>query len=313
MMDRPDNAAVSVVIPTLNAMAYLPALLPALRAQKPSPPKEILIVDSRSTDGTRDFVLQAGGEVRLLDVACFSHGGTRNLGIQNAREPIVVFLSQDAIPRDDTWLARLIAPLQDPQVAAAFSRQVPRPGANPMEQFFLATHFPETPVVYRRRNDGLPPAFQRDVFFSNVSSVVRREVILRHPFDDTLIMSEDQQFARDILLAGHAVVYASGSVVLHSHDYTFLTAFQRYFDSAYSLTQIFKGHGISSSARMGTSYLRRECAMMIRRHPLLLPRYAAYVLAKTLGTVLGHFADRLPRRWARALSLHPAYWTAGSA
>ena len=313
MMDRPDNATVSVVIPTLNAMAYLPALLPALRSQKPSPPLEILIVDSRSTDGTRNVVQQAGGEVRLLDVARFSHGGTRNLGIQNARGSIVVFLSQDAIPRDDTWLAQLVAPFQDPQVAASFSRQVPRPGANPMEQFFLATHFPENPVVYRRRPDGQPPAFQRDVFFSNVSSAARREVILRHPFDDTLIMSEDQQFARDILLAGHAVVYASSSVVLHSHNYTFLTAFQRYFDSAYSLTQIFKGHGISSSARMGTSYLRRECAMMLRHHPLLLPRYAAYVLAKTLGTILGHFADRLPRRWARALSLHPSYWTAGSA
>lgn len=313
MMDRPDNATVSVVIPTLNAMAYLPALLPALRSQKPSPPLEILIVDSRSTDGTRDVVHQAGGEVRLLDVARFSHGGTRNLGIQNARGSIVVFLSQDAIPRDDTWLAQLVAPFQDPQVAASFSRQVPRPGANPMEQFFLATHFPENPIGYRRRPDGQPPAFQRDVFFSNVSSAARREVILRHPFDDTLIMSEDQQFARDILLAGHAVVYASSSVVLHSHNYTFLTAFQRYFDSAYSLTQIFKGHGISSSARMGTSYLRRECAMMLRHHPLLLPRYAAYVLAKTLGTILGHFADRLPRRWARALSLHPSYWTAGSA
>ena len=314
MMGRSDNAAVSVVIPTLNAMAYLPALLPALRSQKPCPPMEILIVDSRSTDGTRDFVQQAGGvEVRLIDVTRFSHGGTRNLGIQNARGPIVVFLSQDAIPRDDTWLAELIAPLQDPQVAASFSRQVPRSDANPMEQFFLATHFPENPVVYRRRPDGQPPAFQRDVFFSNVSSAARREVILRHPFDDSLLMSEDQQFARDVLLAGHAVVYASASVVLHSHNYTFLTALRRYFDSAYSLTQIFKGHGISSSARMGSSYLRRECAMMFRHHPLLLPRYAAYVLAKTIGTVLGHFADRLPRRWVRVLSLHSSYWTDVSA
>ena len=313
MMDRRDNAAVSVVIPTLNAMAYLPALLPALRSQKPSPPTEIIIVDSRSTDGTRDFVSGIGGEVRLLDVARFSHGGARNLGIQNAREPIVVFLSQDAIPRDDSWLAELVAPFQDPQVAASFSRQVPRPSANPMERFFLATHFPADPVVYRQRPDGEELAFQRDVFFSNVSSAARRDVILRHPFDDSLIMSEDQQFARDVLLEGHAVAYASASVVLHSHNYTFLTALRRYFDSAYSLTQIFKNHGISSSARMGTSYLRRECAMMVRHHPLLLPRYAAYVLAKTLGTVLGHFADRLPRRWTRALSMHAAYWSDDSA
>ena len=102
---------------------------------------------------------------------------------------------------------------------------------------------------------------------------------------------------------------ASSSVVLHSHNYTFLGALRRYFDSAFSLTQIFRRHDLSQSARMGSSYLRREASMMLRNHPLLLPRYAAYVLAKTLGTVLGHFADRLPLCLVRRLSLHSAYWS----
>ena len=79
MMGRSDNAAVSVVIPTLNAMAYLPALLPALRSQKPCPPMEILIVDSRSTDGTRDFVQQAAFQhgVEALGNACVQHAAVR--------------------------------------------------------------------------------------------------------------------------------------------------------------------------------------------------------------------------------------------
>jgi rhamnosyltransferase len=297
----------SVVIPTLNAMGYLPALFAALRTQRPFPPHDIWVVDSGSADGTREYVSAVGNEIRLLDITRFSHGGARNLGVRHAGGNFVVFLSQDAIPRDTSWLAELLAPFQNTGVAASFSRQVPRPDASPMERFFLETHFPVTPAVYRPLPDRENLLFQHNVFFSNVSSAARRDVLLQFPFDETLIMSEDQQFARDILLAGHSVAYAAASVVLHSHNYSWMQALRRYFDSVCSLTQIFDDHGISRSTRLGLTYLRSECAMMVRHHPLLLPRYAAYVLAKTLGTVLGHYADRLPRRLARALSLHSGF------
>ncbi len=307
-----DHPAVSVAVPTLNAIGYLPELLAALKAQRPWPPTEILIVDSGSQDRTREYAAQAGANVRLIEITRFSHGGARNLGVREARGDIVVFLSQDAIPRDDGWLAELLAPFQHAAVAATFSRQTPRADANPMERFFLETHFPAVPAVYRRPSDREDLLFYRDVFFSNVSSAARRDVLLRYPFDETLIMSEDQQFARDVLRAGYEIVYASASVVRHSHDYSWMQALRRYFDSAYSLTQIFDRHGLSCSARIGTAYLRRECVMMLRRHPRQLPRYAAYVLAKTLGTVLGHAAERLPRWMARKLSLHAGYWASGA-
>ena len=308
MNTPPGSPSVSVAVPVLNAMAFLPALLPALRAQRPAPPAEIVLVDSGSTDGSREFAARAGPDVLPVDLARFSHGGSRNLAARLARGEFIVFLSQDAIPRDDAWLANLLAPFRRPDVAAAFSRQIPRPDANPLQRFFLSTHFPPESAAYRRDPSRPDLFFQRDVFFSNVSSAARRNELLRHPFDESLVMSEDQQFARDLLLAGLEVAYAADSVVLHSHNYTFLGALRRYFDSAFSLTQIFRRHDLSQSARMGSSYLRREASMMLRNHPLLLPRYAAYVLAKTLGTVLGHFADRLPLCLVRRLSLHSAYW-----
>jgi rhamnosyltransferase len=150
--------------------------------------------------------------------------------------------------------------------------------------------------------------FQRDVFFSNVSAAVRRETMLRHPFDEGLIMSEDQQLARDLLLGGAAVAYAPASVVLHSHNYTLRQVFERYFDSVYSLRQVFPHHDLAASANLGAGYLRREAAMMVRRHPGQLPRYAGYVLARGLGTLLAHVAEHLPRSWARRLSLHKEHW-----
>ena len=298
---------VSVVIPTLNARRYLPDLIRAFREQRPAPPDEIILVDSGSGDGTAEHVAGMPG-VRVVRIERFTHGGSRNLGVRESRGEFVAFLSQDALPADERWLCELLAPFATPDVAAAFSRQAPRPDASPMERYFLETHFPAGDAVVMRHRGTGQPVFQRDVFFSNVSAAVRRESALRHPFDEELIMSEDQQLARDLLLAGHAVAYAPTSVVLHSHNYTLRQAFERYFDSVYSLTKIFPHHDMGSSVSLGVGYLRREAAMMARRHPGHLPHYAGYVFAKSLGTLLGHYAERLPRSWARRMSMHKAWW-----
>ncbi|MBI3986987.1 MAG: glycosyltransferase [Lentisphaerae bacterium] len=298
--------AVSVVIPVLNAAPFLPALLAALARQAPAAPDEIILVDSMSTDDTRG-IAAAHARVRVVPIADFSHGRARNLGAREARGDIVVLMTQDALPRDERWLARLLEPFSDPRVAAAYSRQIPRDDAPPTERFFLATHFPDGPPV-RREKKGDAPLTLATVFFSNVSAAIRRPLLLRTPFDETLIMSEDQQFARDSLNAGHVVVYQPESVVIHSHRYSLATAFRRYFDSVYSLTLIFPRHDLGASASMGFRYLLKELAFMVRRHPWTLPYYACYTLAKIGGTLAGHFANRLPTPLVRRLSLHRYHW-----
>ena len=302
---------ISVVIPVLNAAGTLPALLKALAEQQPSPPDEIILVDSLSTDDTRRIAL-AQPHVRVVPLERFSHGRARNLGAREATGAIIVLMTQDALPADRHWLAALLEPLADPQVAAVHSRQVPRPDAPPTEQFFLAYHFPPGPPVRRVRPAGRSLTLA-DVFFSNVSAAVRREFLLRHPFDETLIMSEDQQFARDLIAEGYAIVYQPASVVVHSHRYSLGTAFRRYFDSVYSLTLIFPAHDLKVSAAMGRRYLRREIGYMFRHHPFYVPYYCLYTLAKMAGVLCSHLAGRMPRRLARACSLHRYYWDDKSA
>jgi rhamnosyltransferase len=299
-------ASVSVVIPVLNAAGYLPALIPALFNQRPRPPDEVILVDSKSTDDTVSMAQQWAG-VRVIPIEKFSHGGSRNLGAREAKGEIVALMSQDARPRDDQWLARLVQPFADPKVAATYSRQVPYPDANPMECYFLRNRFPAGPPVRRMAPEGEPLTLEK-VFFSNVSAAVRRDQLLRYPFDETLIMSEDQQLARDLIRAGYAVEYAPESVVLHSHNYTLPVVFRRYFDSVYSLTLIFPRHDMGTSANMGLRYLAGEAGHILRHHPAHLPRYALYTVMKTAGTVAGHFAPRMPRWLLRRLSLHRYHW-----
>ena len=297
---------VSVVIPVLNAAGTLPALLKTLAEQHPSPPDEIVLVDSLSTDDTRRIAL-AHTHVRVVPLERFSHGRARNLGAREATGEIIVLMTQDALPADRHWLAELLEPLADPKVAAVYSRQVPRPDAPPTEKFFLSYHFPPGPPLRRVRPAGRSLTLA-DVFFSNVSAAVRRDIILRYPFDETLIMSEDQQFARDLIAAGYAIVYQPSSVVVHSHRYSLGTAFRRYFDSVYSLAKIFPTHDLKVSATMGRRYLRQETGYMLRHHPLYFPYYCLYTLCKMAGVLCSHFADRMPLCLARACSLHRYYW-----
>jgi rhamnosyltransferase len=305
MGEQTARPPVSVVIPVLNAAPYLPDLFSAFARQSPRPPDEVILVESGSTDGTAALAAGRPG-VRVVPIERFSHGRSRNLGARAAAGDIVVFLSQDALPADERWLAELVEAFEDPQVAAAYSRQVPRPDANPMERHFLETRFPPGAAIARAGGDGELSLEQ--VFFSNVSSAVRRAALLAHPFDEELIMSEDQQLSRDLLAAGFGVVYRPSSVVLHSHNYTLGVVFRRYFDSVYSLTVIFRGHTVSTSLGMGMRYALEEIGYMVRRHPRWLPYYALYFAAKSLGTLFGHAAEALPRPLARAFSLHRYHW-----
>ena len=298
--------SVSVVIPTLNAAVFLPRLFEAIFSQEPCPPAEIVLVDSMSTDATRE-IAASDPRVRVVPITAFSHGRARNLGVREARGEIVVLLTQDAAPADRRWLAALLAPFADPQVVAAYSRQIPRDDANPMERYFLNDRFPPGPPV-KRVCTGDAPLMLEDVFFSNVSAAIRRATVLAHPFDEELIMSEDQQFSRDVLTAGAAVVYQPASVVVHSHNYSLSTCFRRYFDSVYSLTRIFPRHDIAKTTSLGARYFGAELRHMIRNHPLSLPHYGAYNMAKIGGALAAHFVDALPRRFVRALSLHRYHW-----
>jgi hypothetical protein len=96
--------------------------------------------------------------------------------------------------------------------------------------------------------------------------------------------------------------------VIHSHNYTLRQTFKRYFDSVYAITVIFPKHGLGVTASSGSGYLCKEFLYVARNRPGMLPYYVLYLLAKTGGTVAGHFARYMPRRMARACSLHAFHW-----
>jgi glycosyltransferase involved in cell wall biosynthesis/GT2 family glycosyltransferase len=215
---------VSIVIPTLNGAATLPAALDAIAAQRAEFDFEVVAVDSGSTDGTVELL--AGRTDRLLRVppGTFNHGLTRNHGIADSRGELVVLLVQDAVPASERWLAELVAPLrEDSAVAGSYARQIPRAGASALTRHYLADWVacgasPRTSALSFDDFQALEP-LERYLrcCFDNVCSCLRRRVWELHPFVPTAI-AEDAEWAREVLLAGHRLAYAPAAAVVHSHE-----------------------------------------------------------------------------------------------
>lgn len=94
MSFSPENPTVSLFVPTWNAGSEFPEIFRRMKTQELDRPYEILIIDSGSSDGTVEFLVEQG--IRLIRIPNheFNHGLTRNRGIEEARGEIVVLATQ---------------------------------------------------------------------------------------------------------------------------------------------------------------------------------------------------------------------------
>lgn len=93
---------ISVVIPTHNRKDILKKCLKAFRDQTyPQDRYEIIVVDDGSTDGTKKMLEETSKEMANLRYFIQEMGGpatARNLGIDKAKGPIILFTGDDCIP-----------------------------------------------------------------------------------------------------------------------------------------------------------------------------------------------------------------------
>jgi rhamnosyltransferase len=150
------------------------------------------------------------------------------------------------------------------------------------------------------------------IHFSNVNSAIPRAFMEAFPFADDLIMSEDHEWSRRVLLAGYAIVYEPRAVVRHSHTYSLAGAFRRFFDSGVSAERSFVDEARASRAALRKAsmrYARSEVAWLWRTgQRRWIPYAAVYGLSKFAGLQLGRRHRLLPDLVNRRLSTIPGYW-----
>ncbi|MCX6354500.1 MAG: glycosyltransferase [Candidatus Aureabacteria bacterium] len=302
---------ISIIIPTKNAGRFLDEQLRAIFTQEGVPTPEIVIIDSGSTDGTKKIAARYPVKLVSIPPEQFNHGGTRNLGARESRGDFIVFLTQDATPADEFWLAHLTAPLREnPGVAGTFSRHIPRSGcamplARQIEEEWAQCGGKQRVVKIVSSREELESNKPHYVYFANTSSCIRRSVWEKLPFRD-VEFGEDVDWAERILLAGHTIVYEPSSAVYHSHDYSLKEQVRQHYDYGRMVRSAALAKKISIARTLTAFFqsLRRDAAYMRKKKlPACEVAYSIpFHAACGLGRWLGEHSSRLPNGLRRYLS-----------
>lgn len=299
---------VSVVVPTYNAESYLPQLLDQLKGQ--TLPHELIIIDSESTDRTKEIVSHENVSLVNIKKSEFNHGTTRNLGVQLANYEIVLFLTQDALPASPQTFERLISMLNSrDDIAMAYGRQLPYPETGVFGHFARLTNYPVKSLIKTKAL--IPVMGIKTCSCSNSFAAYRKaDLELVGGFPSDTILGEDVSVGARFILRDKAIAYCAEAEVYHSHDYTLLEEFKRYFDiGVFHNEQKEVLKEFSQAESEGIKYVKDEWNYLKQHgYTALIPAQLVRTVAKYAGYKLGSLESFLPSSIKRQLSMHRSFW-----
>jgi rhamnosyltransferase len=291
------NMDVSIIILSKNAGVSFATLLQRLFSQKFDGSYEVLVIDSGSTDDTLEVAQGCPVKIARIKPEEFHHGKTRNLGAELSSGGILVYITQDALPLNDNWLQKLTEDLNDLQVAMVVGRQIPWHDTKPPEKFFYLYYFPEHKIEVV---SGAPDYYRDNMFISNVNSAIRREVWQQFKFSENIVMAEDKEFAKRVLLAGWRIVYQPEAVVYHAHDFSLRAIFRRSMDSGIALAQEVNVPRSRNWVINRLGYFASEAGYIManQRWWKWLPYSVAYEASKLIGVMVGWLKGEFSKTFA---------------
>jgi rhamnosyltransferase len=298
----------AIIIPTYNAQEFLPTLLASLNAQTLKS-FELIIIDSSSTDDTCKIAKQYTDNLIVIPQNEFDHGGTRAKAASMAQGDILIYLTQDALPFDAYTLENLIKVFEDESVGAAYGRQLSYADTNLFGKHLREFNYPDKTVV--RSKEDIKKYGIKTAQLSNSFAAYRKDLLLEiGNFKNDLILGEDVYAGAKMILAGYKLVYTADAKVYHSHSYTVLQEFKRYFDigvfhrcEEWILQEFGKAEG------EGMRYIKSELNYLFQNGAwYLLPEWFARNGMKYLGYKLGQNYEKLPMRMVRKMSMHHRWW-----
>ena len=298
----------AVVVPTLNAGPEWRSWLSALQSQTLQPVRTI-VVDSSSTDATAEISRAAGCEVVVIPRAEFNHGTTRQMAADLVEGlDLIIFMTQDAVLADRHALANLVAGFDTADVWVAYGRQLPHLDARPIgahARLFNYSEVSETRSMADLGKYGLKLAFVSNSFAAYRGEKLRE--VGGFPSDN--IFGEDTLVVAKMLLAGGSIAYRADARVYHSHDYSIMQDFRRYFDiGVFHSRESWLRTNFGGAEGEGKRFVLSELRFLASGAPQLVPSAIIRTAGKYLGYRLGlaerHFSLRMKRR----LSMHRGYW-----
>lgn len=220
-----NGVLLSVVITVKNEERHISDLLDSLVIQEP--PFEIIIVDSNSTDRTRDIVrryMEEHDNIYLYVKEC-TRGAGRNYGVEKSSGDYVVFIDGDEIA-NPFWLAAMRESIREgADVVAGKTIQI---GYGPFEKLERVELF------YR----GM------DITYPSCNLAYRKDLFLKiGGFDPWFITAEDIDLNLRAVEAGAKFAYNERAIVYHRTRDTVKAFLKQAFWNGYGRKQLTLKHG----------------------------------------------------------------------
>lgn len=247
-------------------------------------------------------------EVRHLRKEEFDHGGTRHSAASLLHGELILFLTQDAVPKDEYLVERLVTAFEDEQVAAAYARQLPCRGCGILERYTRSFNYPEKSSV--KSMEDLQTCGIKTFFCSNVCAMYRRSVYERlGGFEKRTIFNEDMIFAGKIIQAGGSIAYVAEAAVIHSHNYGNIEQFKRNFDLAVSQAEHPEIFSMAKSESEGIRMVKQSARYLLEiGKPWLMFKLVAASGFKYIGYRLGKAYRKLPKWLILKFTMNRDYW-----
>ena len=298
---------ISIIIPTFNAENHLPDLLEKLRSQTVS--FELIIIDSSSTDTTVSISKQYTDSIITIPQSEFDHGGTRTKASKMASGEIIVFLTQDALPYNNQSIEKILEPFKDTNVGAVYGKQVAYEKTSLFGKHLREFNYTDTSYVRTMQDKklyGIKTAFLSDSFAAYRKSTLEQIGW----FKDGLIVGEDNYAGAKILLAHYSLAYSSDAKVYHSHSYSPIKEFMRYFDiGVFHTREAWMIETFGKAEGEGGRYVRSEFNYLLKHHAYYrIPEFFIRNGMKYLGYKLGQQYESLSLNLIKKFSLHKSWW-----
>jgi rhamnosyltransferase len=274
----------SVIVRAYNESGHIGRLLDGINKQSIQQ-KEIVVVDSGSTDDTVQISKSYGAKIIEIDPAEFSFGRSLNRGIAAAKGKYIVICSAHVYPVYPDWLERLLDPFQDQKIALTYGKQ----------RGIAESHFSENQIFQHWFPDHSQRT-QAHPFCNNANAAIRRELWEKHPFNENLPALEDLAWAKWVHDQGYGIAYISDAEIIHIHHENWKNIENRYKREGMAFKQIYP----QESFRLG-DLIRLFCSNAIND----------LLAAKEERVVIKQFWGILRFRWMQFHGTYLGYKQSG--
>lgn len=234
----------SIVIRAFNEEEHLGKLLTGIM-QQTIQDREIILVDSGSTDATPEIASNFPVNIVQINPAEFTFGRSLNRGVAAAAGEFVVIISAHCYPVYPDWLEQLLKPFEDSRVAVSYGKQRGAETNHYSEHQFFRNYFPDISQL----NQGQP-------YTHNANAAIRKSLWEGHPYDEQLTGLEDLAWSSWAKEQGYSIAYAADAEIIHIHLETMKQVHNRYRREAIAMKQILPASQFS---------IRNMISMIIRK------------------------------------------------